>query len=129
MTQMPERRRYPRYTVWLPLRLTAVAGKVELPALNLLTQNISKEGVRFPAPRWIEPGRNVEVEVILAGVGPDGKDVHVSNVGYIVRIDPGTKPGWHNLAAEFREPTAGDKSGWHRLAAQFEPPPPSETDS
>ena len=45
MTLMPERRRYPRFTSWLPLRLTAVAGKIEPSTVNWLTQNISKAGV------------------------------------------------------------------------------------
>ena len=72
---MPERRRYPRFTAWLPLRLTAVAGKIEPATVTLLTQNISKAGVCFPAPRRIEPGQFIEVEVALPGIGPGSKDV------------------------------------------------------
>ena len=40
MTSMPERRRYRRFTAWLPLRLAAVAGKTEPATVTLLTQNI-----------------------------------------------------------------------------------------
>jgi hypothetical protein len=61
MTLMPERRRYPRFAAWLPLRLTAVAGKIELSTVNWLTQNISKAGVCFPAPRRTERGQAIEV--------------------------------------------------------------------
>ena len=126
---MPERRRYPRFTAWLPLRLAAVASKTEPATVTLLTQNISKAGVCFPAPRRFEPGQFIEVEVTLAGIGLSGKDVHISGAGYIVRVEPGNKPGWYKLAAAFGEPPAGDERGWHKLAAEFEEPPPSETDS
>ena len=119
---MPERRRYPRFTAWLPLRLTAVGGKIEPAPVTLLTQNISKAGLCFPAPRRIEPGQLIEVEVTLAGIGPSGKDVHVSGAGYIVRIESGNKPGWYKLAAAFGEPPTGDETGWHKLAAEFEGP-------
>jgi hypothetical protein len=81
MTSMPERRRYRRFMAWLPLRLTAVAGKIEPTPQPLLTLNISKAGVCFPAPRRIEPGELIEVEVTLLGVGPEAKDVHISGAG------------------------------------------------
>jgi hypothetical protein len=126
---MPERRRYPRFIAWLPLRLTVVAGKIETAPVTLLTQNISKAGVCFPAPRRIEPGQFIEVEVTAAGIGPRGEDVHISSAGYIVRVESGNKPGWYKLAAAFGEPPAGDEPGWHKLAAEFEEPPPSETNS
>ena len=126
---MPERRRYPRFTAWLPLRLTAVAGKIEPATVTLLTQNISKAGVCFPAPRRIEPGQFIEVEVALPGIGPGSKDVQIFGAGYIVRIESGNKPGWYKLAATFGEPPAGDEPGWHKLAAEFEEPPAPETDS
>ena len=126
---MPERRRYRRFIAWLPLRLTAVAGKIERVPLTLLTQNISKAGVCFPAPRRIEPGQSIEVEVTAAGIGPGGKDVHIFGAGYIVRVESGHKPGWYKLAAAFGDPPSGNEPGWHKLAAEFEEPPPSETNS
>ena len=129
MTLMPERRRYPRFIAWLPIRLTAVAGKIEPAIETLLTQNISKAGVCFPAPRRIEPGQVIEVKVTLSGVGPGRKDVHISNEGYIVRTEPGNKPGWYKLAAAFDEPPSDDERGWRKLIAEFERPPSSETDS
>lgn len=123
MTSIAERRRYPRFTVWLPLRLTAVAGKIEPEPVTLLTQNISKAGVCFPAPRRIEPGQLVEVEVSIAGIGPGGSNVLISGAGYIVRVEFGIKPGWYKLAAAFGEPPNVDEPGWHNLAAEFEKPP------
>jgi hypothetical protein len=129
MTSIPERRRHPRFIAWLPIRLTAVAGKVEPEGMPLLTQNISKAGVRFLAPRRIEPGQFIEVEVTLGGSGPDGQDVHITSVGQIVRIEPASKPGWCKLAADFGQQPAGDGPGWDKLVAKFQQSPPSETDS
>src|SRR6202171_1702791 len=113
MTSMSERRRYPRFFTWLPIRLTAVAGTIEPEPITLITQNISKAGLCFPAPRRIEPGQAIEVEVTLAGLGRDGKDSHISGAGSVVRIEPGTKPGWYKLAAEFYELPGDDERGWH----------------
>src|ERR1700737_3694077 len=122
MTSMPERRRYPRFITWLLFQLPAGAGKSDPAAVTLVTQNISKAGLCFPAPRRLEPGQAIEVEVTLAGFGPDGKDINISGEGYVVRIEPGNKPGWYKLAAEFDEPPGDDERGWHKLAAGFNPP-------
>jgi|SRR5579872_5080859 len=124
-----ERRRYPRFTTWLPLRITAVGGKIEPTPLTLLTQNISKTGLCFPAPDRIEPGQVIHVEVTLSGAGPGRQDICISNQGFIVRIEPGRKPGWYKLAAAFDEPGSGSKPDWHELVERFEKAPTSETDS
>jgi hypothetical protein len=129
MTSVPERRRYPRFTAWLPLRVTAIGGKLEPTPVISLTQNISKAGICFPAPGRIEPGQFIQVEVTLPGVGPIHKDIHISGEGYIVRIEPGRKPGWYKVAAVFDAPGAGNKPDWHKLLEQFEKPPLSGTDS
>ena len=129
MTSIPERRRYPRFIAWLPLRLTAVAGKIEAAPVTLLTQNISKAGVCFPAPRRIEPGQFIEVEVTLIGVRPGGNNFFISGAGYVVRLEPGNQPGWFKLAATFGEPPAGNEPGWHQLADELEEPPFSNADS
>ena len=96
---MSERRRYPPFISWLPFRLTGVAGsKIELSAVTLLTQNISKSGAWFLAPRRIEPGQSIEVEAILAGMGPGGKDVYMAAAG--TRRKEGPCPARHsNLPA------------------------------
>src|SRR6202158_2791566 len=122
MRSMPERRRYPRFITWLPIRLTTVAGKIEPAAVTLVTQNISKAGLCFPTPRRIEPGQAIEVEVALAGLGPDGKDIQISGAGYVVRTEPGNKPGWNKLAAEFYEPPGDDERGWPQLADRIKHP-------
>jgi hypothetical protein len=70
-----------------------VEGNIEPEPVTLLTQNISKAGVCFPAPRRIEPGEFIE---------------------------SGNEPGWYKLAAALNEPPTGDGPGWHRLAAEFE---------
>lgn len=120
MMSMPERRRDRRFIAWLPLQLTAVAGKIEPAPLPLLTLNISKSGVCFPAPRRIEPGELIEVSVTLLGVGAGRKDIHISGAGRVVRVDAGNIPGWYKLAATFDEPPSGDQPAWHKLAAEFE---------
>jgi hypothetical protein len=118
--QMPERRRYQRFTSWLPLRLKFIEGQPEHVSPPLLTQNISKAGVCFPAPMWLEPGQFIEVEVTLLGIGPAGKDVNISATGHIVRAEPGHAPGWYKLAAAFREPPNDDQPGWHNLVTAFD---------
>ena len=120
MMSMPERRRYRRFMAWLPLRLTAVGGKIEPNPLPLLTMNISKAGVYFPTPRRIEPGELIEVEVTMLGAGPEGKDVHISGAGRVVRVDASKTPGWYKLAATFDEPPAGDLPAWHKVVAKYE---------
>src|ERR1700694_5467985 len=122
MTSMSERRRYPRFFTWISIRLTAVAGTIEPEPVTLITQNISKAGLCFPAPRRIEPGQAIEVEVTLAGFRPDSKDIHISGEGYVVRIEPGNKPGRYKLAAAFDEPPGDDERGWHKLVAKFKHP-------
>jgi|SRR5712671_6353193 len=129
MRSVPERRRYPRFTVWLPLRVTAVGGRIEPKPLTLLTQNISKTGLSFPAPSRIEVGQFIQVEVTLPGAGLDRKDIHIPGEGCIVRIEPGRRAGWYKLAVVFHEPEAGNKKDWHELIERFEKRPPSETDS
>jgi hypothetical protein len=129
MTSMPERRRYPRFTAWLPLRLKAVSGKIEPAPMALLTQNISKAGLCFPAPRRIELGEYIEVEVTLMGTGHAGKDVHVSGSGLVVRVETGSRYGWYKLAAAFGEPPTGSEPGWYKLASTFDDPSSSATNS
>ena len=70
MTSTSERRRYPRFAAWLPLSVTEVGGKIGPTLSTLLTQNISKAGLCFPAPGRIEPGQFIQVQVTLPGAGP-----------------------------------------------------------
>lgn len=123
--RMFERRRYPRYTVQLPLRLRRVAGNSEPEAAILLTNDFSKTGLCFSAPRRVERGQSIQVEVILVGYGPRGKDIHVSGAGTIVRAEADNQPGWYRLAAAFDESPSDHGPGWDQLAAAFDEPPSS----
>jgi hypothetical protein len=122
MTSTQERRRYPRCTAWLPLRLKAVGGKVENKPITLLTQNFSKTGLCFPCPQRIEPGETIEVEVKLLGAGPDGEDIDIPGIGHIVRAEESDRMGWFKLAAVIDEPSSPDGTDWRKLAAAFQDP-------
>jgi hypothetical protein len=120
MTLNLERRRHNRIAAVLPLRLIAVAGRVEPSPVTLLTLNISKAGVCFPAPRRIDPGEFVEVEITLTGLGPNREDVRISNVGRVVRVEAGEKHGRYYLAAAFDELSSGGERDWHKLLTVFD---------
>jgi hypothetical protein len=95
---------------------------------NFVNAEYQQAGLCFPAPRRIEPGQAIEVEVTLAGFASDGKDIHISGAGYIVRVESGNIPGWYKLAAAFDEPPGDDKRAWHKLVAELENPTTPETD-
>jgi hypothetical protein len=120
-----ERRRHPRITAFLPLRLIAVGGKIEADPIPLLTLNISKAGLCFPLPRRIDAGESIEVEVTLPGIGPDRQDVHITSVG----VEAGKKHDWYKLAASFGEPPTGNEPGWYKIAGALDKPPSSSTKS
>jgi len=120
MTSTPERRRHPRFTAWLPLRLKVVGGIVQHNPPPLVTQNLSKSGLCFPAPQHIAPGQPIEVEVTLLGADLGGININISGTGYIVRAEPAKKPGWYKLAAAFDEPPSGDEMKWQKLIAAFD---------
>jgi PilZ domain len=120
MTSTSERRRHPRFNAWLPLRLKVVGVIAEPDPWPLLTQNLSKTGLCFPAPRRIEPGQSIEVEVTLLGAGPGGNNLYISGTGHIVRAESAKKPGWYRLAAAFDESFSGDELEWQKLIAAFD---------
>jgi hypothetical protein len=120
MTSTPERRRHPRFTAWLPLRLKVVGGIVQHDPPPLVTQNLSKTGLCFPTPQRIEPGQKIEVEVTFPGAGLGGDSVSISSAGYIVRAESASKPGWYKLAAAFDESPSGDDLDWQKLVAALE---------
>src|ERR1700722_20325054 len=120
MTLLSERRPHPRFTAWLPLRLKVVGGVVEPNPLPLVTQNLSKTGLCFPAPQRIEPGQSIEVEVTLPRAGPDGNNICVCGTDHIVRAESAKEPGWYTLAAAFdQSPSAGELE-WNKLFAAFD---------
>jgi hypothetical protein len=100
-----ERRSYPRAALRLPLRLKRVAGQCEPVPVTLLTQNISSSGVYFLAPRWIEPGTPIELEVALVERPLGRGSVRMATAAHVVRVDPTKTQGWHGLAAAFDDIT------------------------
>jgi hypothetical protein len=96
-----ERRRYPRAKLSLPLVLTRVGDYQEPEPVALVTRNISSSGVFFLAPREIEPGTAIELEVALierpAGFGR----VQMCTAAHIVRTEETDMPGWRGYAASF----------------------------
>lgn len=120
MTSISERRRHPRFTALLPLRVKGVGGIVEPDPAPLLTQNLSKSGLCFSSPRRIEPGQSIEVEVTFLGAGLGGDNISVSGTGHIVRAESTKTPGWNRLAADFDESASGDELEWQKLVALFD---------
>jgi PilZ domain len=100
-----ERRGYARAKLSLPLRVKRIAGQKERVSELLRTANISSSGVLFLCPHRIEPGTPVELEVCLVD-RPFGRGtVRMKTEAHVVRAEPSTRPGWHNLAATFDDIT------------------------
>jgi hypothetical protein len=97
----PERRFHPRAALRLPLRLTEVDHVVEPVPITLLTKNISSSGVYFLAPKKIEPGTAIEMEVGLVERPLGRGGVRMRTVAHVVRADNASEPGWHAMAARF----------------------------
>jgi len=96
-----ERRRYPRASLALPLRLTKVAGVEEAFPVTLVTRNISSSGVYFLAPREIEPGTAIELQVALIERPLGFGSVQMCTAAHIVRAEETDLPGWRAYAASF----------------------------
>lgn len=109
-----ERRAYPRASLRLPLRLRRVSGHRETAPVALLTRNISSSGVFFLAPRALEVGAAVELEVGIVDRPLGRGSVQMTTAAHIVRVEMANAPGWHGIAATF------DDISFHR----DEPMPP-----
>jgi hypothetical protein len=96
-----ERRRYPRASLALPLRLTRIGDTVEPIPVTLVTRNISSSGVAFLAPREIEPGMAIELEVALVDRPLGFGRVQMCTAAHIVRAEDTDMPGWRAYAANF----------------------------
>lgn len=96
-----ERRFHPRAALRLPLRLTEVNHVAEPVPITLLTKNISSSGVYFLAPKRIEPGTAIELEVGLVERPLGRGGVRMRTVAHVVRTDDAAEPGWHAMAARF----------------------------
>jgi len=126
MIPILERRRYPRFAVRLPFRLRRVAGRVESQAGTLVSNDVSKTGLRFTTERHIPPGQSIEVELTLAGYGPGGDDLQILGTGYIVRAEESAEPGKYQMAAVFDELPSDNDPGWNQLAKALHDPPFTE---
>jgi hypothetical protein len=96
-----ERRRYPRACLSLPLRLTRIGDAVEPVPVTLVTRNISSSGIYFLAPREIEPGMAIELEVALVDRPLGFGRVQMCTAAHIVRAEDTETPGWRAYAASF----------------------------
>jgi hypothetical protein len=96
-----ERRRYPRASLCLPLRLTRIGDQVEPVPVTLVTRNISSSGVAFLAPRELEPGMAIELEVALVDRPMGLGSVQMLTAAHIVRAEDTGIPGWRAYAASF----------------------------
>jgi hypothetical protein len=96
-----ERRRYPRASLSLPLRLTRIGDAVEPVPVSLVTRNISSSGVYFLAPREIKPGMAIELEVALVDRPLGSGRVQMSTAAHVVRAEDTDTPGWKAYAASF----------------------------
>jgi hypothetical protein len=96
-----ERRIHPRAALRLPLRLTQVNDIAEPTPITLLTKNISSSGVYFLAPKRLEPGTAIELEVGLVERPLGRGGVRMRTVAHVVRADESSEHGWHAMAARF----------------------------
>ena len=96
-----ERRRYPRASLCLPLRLTRIGGQEEVTPITLVTRNISSSGVYFLAPREIAIGTAIELQVALIERPLGFGSVQMCTAAHIVRSEETSTPGWRAYAASF----------------------------
>ena len=96
-----ERRCYPRASLCLPLRLTSIGGIAEPIPVTLVTRNISSSGIYFLAPRDLQPGMAIELEVALVDRPLGFGRVQMCTAAHIVRAEESDTPGWRGYAASF----------------------------
>jgi hypothetical protein len=96
-----ENRRYPRAKLSLPLRLISVGGVRESFPITLVTRNISSSGIYFLAPRRLDVGMAVNLEVALVDRPIGQGRVQMYTAAHIVRAEATENPGWWGYAATF----------------------------
>jgi hypothetical protein len=96
-----ERRRSPRASLSLPLRLLRVGDNLEPIPVTLVTRNISSSGIYFLAPREFDPGTAIELEVALVERPLGQGCVQMCTAAHIVRAEDADTPGWHGYASTF----------------------------
>jgi hypothetical protein len=96
-----DRRSTPRACLSLPMRLVKIADAVEPTPVTLVTKNISATGIYFLAPRVIEPGTAIELEVALIERPLGRGSVQLRTAAHVVRTEASEIPGWNGFAASF----------------------------
>jgi hypothetical protein len=96
-----DRRRSPRASLSLPLRLTRIGTTTEIIPVTLVTRNICSSGVYFFAPRDIEAGTPIELEVALIERPQGFGRVQMCTSAHIIRAEAADTPGWRGYAAVF----------------------------
>jgi hypothetical protein len=96
-----DRRRSPRASLSLPLRLIRVGATPEAIPVTLVTRNISSSGIYFLAPREMEPGTSIELEVALVDRPQGYGRVQMCTAAHIIRSEESDMPGWRGYAASF----------------------------
>ncbi len=100
---VPERRFHARAALQLPLRLLSVNGVAEPVSLSLLTRNISTSGVFFLAPKKLELGEAIELEVGLIHRPLGYGNVRMATCAHVARLEEAATPGWFGVGAKFDE--------------------------
>jgi hypothetical protein len=86
MSSTPERRRYERLPLRLPVRVSRTDGS---PPIDCFTENISARGFYCIVREPMVPGERLEAEVILPGRNPGGRGgrASVRCKVQVIRID------------------------------------------
>jgi PilZ domain len=96
-----ENRRYPRAKLSLPMRLISVGGIRESFAVTMVTRNISSSGIYFLAPRQLEVGAAIDLEIALVDRPIGQGRVQMFTAAHVVRAEATQTPGWWGYAATF----------------------------
>jgi hypothetical protein len=114
---VPEHREYPRATLRLPLRLSAVNGLAEKFPITLVTRDISSTGVFFLAPKHLPTGASIELEIVLVSRPMGCGNVVIATRATVRRAEPAAMPKWFGIAASFDDLQFGRDDG---LPGRFE---------
>jgi len=96
-----EQRECPRASLRLPLKLRSAAGVAEKYPITLVTRDISSSGVFFLCPKKLEPGTEIELDIVLVSRPLGYGNVVVSSKARVCRTEAAHMPGWHGIAAKF----------------------------
>jgi len=96
-----DRRRNPRASLSLPLRLTRIGEMTEPIPVTLVTRDISSTGVFFLCPKQIAAGAQIELEIVLVSRPLGHGSVVIVSTARVQRIEPAAMPGWYGVAASF----------------------------